>query len=614
MHAIRNNPFAAVRDFLRLRGVLGHVLAAIFLAIPSYAQTNTNSWNGPGEGLNAWSSTMNWSLGRAPLSNDYVKFGNVGTSSTATNITSVVDSNFNGSVGTFRFVNTGGSHVLFIPAGQHLIVRSLIVGTETPQSLSGILNVIEGAEGSLVVSNSNGELTVSQGGTANATTFDLYGLGLLEVEVDHIVIGITNTTFAVRQGAGNLFLAKTNLMVATGARPFVVGEGGTDVMKPTSASGQLFLGEANKICTDRVVIGSGNILQGDKALVTFNPVFSNATACFRGQDGISRVASFSIGDGPTGVGSAVADFSSGTIDLQADLLCVGRVMTNSMATSTVAARGKLTFSKGTVDVNTIQIGVNPWLGPLDVGGLSSTNHSYAVGTVEIAGTGRLVVNTAVELGNRVSGTVSWTRGELQINGGTVTTPVVNANYLGISNSIIMTNGTLIVTNRMGPGIRWLTMVDSTLQLPATIAASASVTNFITGGTSNTINIGAVVGLNSFPTQVTLVKYSGTISGAGFNLELGTLPPSYTGYLTNNIANSSVDAVLSLLPVLSAQPFGDNLELTAFGNRNSVLEIQISTNLIDWSLLTTVTNSAGSNTILDSMQGSDKRFYRAKQIE
>ncbi|HKS37109.1 MAG TPA: autotransporter-associated beta strand repeat-containing protein, partial [Verrucomicrobiae bacterium] len=46
------------------------------------------------------------------------------------------------------------------------------------------------------------------------------------------------------------------------------------------------------------------------------------------------------------------------------------------------------------------------------------------------------------------------------------------------------------------------------------------------------------------TQFTIIKYSGAIGGAGFNFGLGDVPsPSTDGFISNNVANSSVDLVL-----------------------------------------------------------------------
>jgi hypothetical protein len=166
---------------------------------------------------------------------------------------------------------------------------------------------------------------------------------------------------------------------------------------------------------------------------------------------------------------------------------------------------------------------------------------------------------------------------------------------------------------MGPGIANLVMAASTLQLPVAGTPSAIVTNLVTAGSSNIIAIGSVAGLNSFPTQVALIKYSGTIGGTGFNFSLRTLPsPGYTGYLSNNAANSSVDLVLSAL-LLAGHMTNGNFRLDIMGNAGGVVDILGSTNLADWVWLATVTNTTGTSAYTDPVTDPRRRYYRAHQI-
>src|SRR6202007_3390014 len=71
-----------------------------------------------------------------------------------------------------------------------------------------------------------------------------------------------------------------------------------------------------------------------------------------------------------------------------------------------------------------------------------------------------------------------------------------------------------------------------------------VTSLTTGGTTNIINIISAPAFSSYPVQIPLVKYSGSIGGAGYNFGLGTLPALYAGHLMNNSANSTIDLVLT----------------------------------------------------------------------
>ena len=94
----------------------------------------------------------------------------------------------------------------------------------------------------------------------------------------------------------------------------------------------------------------------------------------------------------------------------------------------------------------------------------------------------------------------------------------------------------------------LSLDHSTLNLPV-VAASTNifVGSLATGGTTNVINISAVPVFPGYPVQITLIKYSGSIGGSGFDFGLGTAPPLVAGYMSNNIANASVDLVMTSGP-------------------------------------------------------------------
>jgi autotransporter-associated beta strand protein len=77
-------------------------------------------------------------------------------------------------------------------------------------------------------------------------------------------------------------------------------------------------------------------------------------------------------------------------------------------------------------------------------------------------------------------------------------------------------------------------------MPVTI----DTTVFVTGGDSNVIDIASVGNVSGYPAQFTVIKYAGFIDGAGFNFTLGNVPTASTaGYISNNVANGSIDLVL-----------------------------------------------------------------------
>src|SRR5439155_5536784 len=98
-------------------------------------------------------------------------------------------------------------------------------------------------------------------------------------------------------------------------------------------------------------------------------------------------------------------------------------------------------------------------------------------------------------------------------------------------------------------------------------------NLITGGATNIINPASVAVFSSYPQQARVIQYFGGVGGAGFNFGFGTNTPPLSApnaYLSNNVANNSIDLVLpnDPRPVITRQPAsysgspGDNVTFTA----------------------------------------------------
>jgi len=266
----------------------------------------------------------------------------------------------------------------------------------------------------------------------------------------------------------------------------------------------------------------------------FNPNFVSPTALFRNLAGTGRQNQWAIGDSigqtstATGANGTV-DFTGGTVDAQVNTILVGRgAGTGGTGTGT----GTLTFDAGVLDVNTLDLGVQAG-GP-------------GIGTVNVNGTGLLVVNNALRLTpNGGSGTA-----ELKINGGTVRADtIVNGGGTTIADIVMSAGGTLVLTNTAGtPAAPILTLctTDSTLQLPVSPGATNLCVNTLiaTGSVSNnTISILSLPPIASYPAQYPLISYS---SGSSDFL-LGSTPPAspaYQGYISNNTATSTIDLVIT----------------------------------------------------------------------
>ncbi len=123
-----------------------------------------------------------------------------------------------------------------------------------------------------------------------------------------------------------------------------------------------------------------------------------------------------------------------------------------------------------------------------------------------------------------------------------------ANNGSISNSpLIVSNSTFDVSGAIPPVVlSSLSITNSTLVVSC---SSSTVTNIAAttlnaGGTTNLINITSLPPATAYP-MIFHILQAPTINGT-LNFGLGTLPvfPAYVGYISNNVANGSVDLVIT----------------------------------------------------------------------
>jgi autotransporter-associated beta strand protein len=142
----------------------------------------------------------------------------------------------------------------------------------------------------------------------------------------------------------------------------------------------------------------------------------------------------------------------------------------------------------------------------------------------------------------------------------------------------------------------LTFPVNPLLLPINVSGA-----LVTGGSTNVINVTAMPGFGSYPTNITLIKYGSFANVDGQNrlTTLGVALPalgSPVGYLTNNVANNSIDLVVVSDLLQPIQPISWN------GQTNG---INVSTwdiiNTADWLL------SADGTTVYRYQDGSAVTF-------
>ena len=557
------------------------------LTLACAAQAGTVVWNGASGTDTNWSNGNNWAGLVSPAAGDDVKFFDTGAVATVSNINNVVDGAFSGTIGSLQYGNTNNFHTTLISAGQTLNLtgtNGLSVFMPAQDTATGpaksVFATITGPGATLNLSNTNANLVINQSHTnspGGRATLDLSGLDTFTANLNRLGIGTVSLPNTRNPGGGTgnqrclgtLYLAKTNLIRLNYAVPLAtyLAANATNALELSRNPGNnaggvsfLYLGRSNTFYVDSIGVGRDKASASAAGWLGFNPAFtnSNPTAYFRGTGGdSSRVTWWGIGD-MNASGSSVqvsvgtSDFSNGTVDALVNVMSLARdgsVLTTAGANN----QGVLTFTSGTVDVNTLYIG-NQSLG----GGSSGGNYNACIGIVNVNGSNAtLVVNNNLVLGRTVTNSVTaqLTSGTLNINQGIVRANTITVGAVSTNNTINLIGGTLVVTNASGTNtvgtigqpVTSLTLSNAMLWLSVSSNAvpSVAISTLRTSGTTNSIGLASVPIFPSYPTQVVLIKYT-TLDSYGF--ALANSPASAPGaYLVNNAANQSIDLVLTSGP-------------------------------------------------------------------
>lgn len=553
---------------------------ALSLVAAQIGRAGTVMWVGASATDTNWSDALNWAgTGAAPTNVDNVYFGSVGSVVGSLAVSNVVDATFashGGTISSLSYTNiTANSfqNTLIAPGVTLNITNNtgpfnsaLFLGSAIGTVSASMFGSISGAGATLNINNTNANIVVDQVsgsttlGTLLMTNLDTFIGSINRIAIGNIELGLNGT------GQGALYLAKTNFIttswVGNYSSPYTVAISNAihlDVGSPgTLGASFMYLGLTNGIFTDS--IGVSGVKGGSTASVfAFAPVFTNSSpsAFIRGMaGGTNRVTFWGVGDnGGSGSSSAAAnglvDFTGGTVDAWVDSMLLARDRQNGSAATVT---GVLSFTAGNINVNTLTVG--------DQSGTSTG--SACVGTVNVKGSGAtLVVNNTLELGHTTltTGNALTTKGTLNITNGTVQANNIIVGASSTANTINITNGTLLVTNTLATnasGVATMFIANSTLGLSVTADASlkALVQNMTTGGT-NMIQLLSAPVFPSYPTQVSLVKWTGTLGGAGFNFGLSpNLPATAPGaFLISNSISKTIDLVLptSPAPTITSTP-------------------------------------------------------------
>ncbi len=561
-HARRPVATAAPHHLKRASWRLGLLAAACLLAGGGPGLAATKTWTNSVTDIN-WSAGINWSGNGAPGILDTAQFGSTGAATTPGEVNCIV--NANTTIKSLYFYNTNGllSHDIRIADGVTLSFTNTTTGyaiwshandaaiTDTGTQLT---NIISGPQGSIVINSvayPGAYVASYAGGTDVRALLDMSDLGSFTAYLTRFYVAPTGGgTSGINRESGTVKLARTNLIYSS-----FIGPGGRGILiglnnNNPAPGGTLELGQTNAIFSDTGM--DVGMRRANDSRLYFNPSFVNPTAYFRnrtgGRQGVwwigsSEEVSFNAAGG--GYAQGTVDFSGGTVDALVDQIVIGRCATN-LAYPT-GGRGFLKLTAGTINAMNITNGDQ-----------NKDNDPSAVGQVDVGGTAQLIVNTSWQLGNFKAprsgdslssavlnvGTIGGGGGSVEV-GGPITTTRDPANTDSSSEIHIVNTGSLKARGTVGP-LNTLELSNGTLTLDYGAAAPTTTpvcltTNLNTAPSSRLNVLGT-----SFPStgQFPLIQYTSWASGSFSDFSTLTIPGPVGGYISNNVANSSIDLVVT----------------------------------------------------------------------
>lgn len=506
------------------------------------------------------------------------------------------------------------SGITFGGSRQTLTINGNVAIGNTNSSSTGGLGISSDGTCSLVISNDGGSIqlgllggagTTGQGTQPNNLTVDLSSLASLRVNLG---------------ASGNLWVGDLNGNIrgaSAGVTPYDIL---TLAVSNVLSIGTISVGAGGTAFTPELHLGSGtNILNADAIKVgtgtrdsgTFIFGGSSGSVAVRGYAGGVSRAALSIGTGT----QATASAANNTVDFTghyADLL-LSTVDIGDQANRVGSWSQTFSFDQGILDISSVDLG-NACLS----GTAGTSTMNLHGGTAAIGSFTFMRANTA-----------STAAATLDIAGGAVVRvagDILKGSAVGTA-SLNVSSATLIARGLIGNGanpIDSLTLSSATLNLDiagTSNPASAPVQAASFQPSSVTLTVsGPALTVGQFP----LISY-GTLGGAGFSGLTLANPSGVGAYLSNNLANSSIDLVVTNLPSnfvtatnVNVVRFGPTtFEITGDGGANQAYYVWAYTNVAApvsswWRIGLTNADGAGAIHFMDTQATNAQRFYRFGQ--
>lgn len=528
------------------------VISAMVCLLGHSAPAEVITWSGGGADDN-WTTSANWSSG-LPAGNDVVfsdfdATGTAGPSGAANNVV-----NENTAVALLKFTNLQpGNHTTEISAGVTLTVNGGGTSIEVQSPTTGTSDVVYATilgGGKLAMDNAASTLYVGQGAaSANTTrraTLDLSGLEEFSGSLGQIVIGRQGATTQPNRSQGTLRLARSNTLDLSGNPGILLGNMIQNA--GTGANAQILeLGVSNTIRSNNGMTIGGRKGNG---YLRFNSEMvgeGEGSAVFRNLSGDGPQGLWAIGDnnaqnGGTNNATGVVDFSlRGEVDALVQTIILGRANGSATASGTApTTAGTLTFDKGIIHANALTAGIQP---------IATSGPTR--GTVNVDGTGKLLVTGNVILGRQLSAShnsqgllnigAAAGNGEIEIRGDVVC-------GTGTGNTVTVHDGGVLrlggILGRLGGEndqlLETLDLDSSSLifDLGAAGNPDDSRANVQTLRTAGMVNL-SISGSNLAPGTITLIDY-GVLEGDGFSSFQFVPPAGIEGVLVHNTVQGSID--------------------------------------------------------------------------